>query len=569
MADAALSITASPLAALLTATPPDVSAATATAPSADPFAALLAIAVAPRAKIDIAASQPTDPVAALLATAVAPKTNIPVAAAQVADPATAPLASQSAMPVAPPVGPPVVLPQTKAAAAAPLPVPMSVAAPVAVSTVAPSVEVEAASAVIKDDAADHDKPVAKDENEDADPLADAIASGPTAVLALAPAIVTPVPAQAPVPVPVQTAIPTDAPVAEDAPRKIGNVATGMDRGTPLKSPVQSASSNSATTAIPADVARTPKGEREGPASTQSHAAQAPVADTNPTTAPLPPEALRAVIVTLQQSDEASAQTSPAAIAPPAAATGVAAKVEGEQPQQPVVQAAQQQAAPAQVQPRRRGDELAAPRRVSDTRRRAETASADPQPVGLAQRATETAPAPAAEISAPVAAKGDLLVQQTLTIAKDGAWLDRLAHDIASSAGNGGNLHFKLEPQNLGALSVAISQSADGASIRMTADNDTTRNILLDAQPKLIAEARAHGLRVSDTQVDLNQNHSHNQGANQDASRSPQGSSGQNSTAQNGQNRQSSPDHQPFVSNLVRKAEAESESPERDTDALYA
>ena len=602
MADGALSISASPLAALLTATTAGEPAGSAATQSPDPFAALLAMAVAPKAAIDIATAQSADPAAALLATAAVPTTNVAVVTAPTADPiatllataavpttnvavvnapapdpiatllatpnasapttnlaaATAPAADPPAALPAPQPASPAALPVTKAAGVATVTVPTSARIadpfPVTAGAIAP-VETDAASAVTRDDTADDEKSAAKD--EDKDPLADAIASGATAVLALAPAIVTPVPAQASTPVPT----PTEAPGVETSARKIGNIASGVQGAPRFETPVHSASSGSATTALPGDTVRTPTRDREGSGSPQSQPAPAPVSETNATTAPLSPEAVKAVIAALQ-SDETGAQTIPAT------STTIAAKVEGEQPQQPAVQAAQQPASPAPMQPRRRGDELTAPRRAGDTRRRAETASADIQPVGIAQRATETARAPA-EVSAPVAAKGDLLVQQTLTIAKDGAWLDRLAHDIASSAGNGGNLHFKLEPQNLGALSVAISQSADGASIRMTADNDTTRNILLDAQPKLVAEARAHGLRVSDTQVDLNQNHSQNQGANQDASRSPHGNSGQNSTAQNGQNRQSSPDHQPFVSNLVRKAEAESESPERDTDALYA
>ncbi len=73
------------------------------------------------------------------------------------------------------------------------------------------------------------------------------------------------------------------------------------------------------------------------------------------------------------------------------------------------------------------------------------------------------------------------------------------------------------------------------------------------------------MKVSDTHVDLN---NQNQGSAQDKSRWAQGNAGQNS-AQNGQNRQSSPSHQPFVSNLGRKAEAESESRQRDADELYA
>jgi len=75
--------------------------------------------------------------------------------------------------------------------------------------------------------------------------------------------------------------------------------------------------------------------------------------------------------------------------------------------------------------------------------------------------------------------------------------------------------------------------------------------------------------VSDTQIDVRQDHSQNQGTNQDAQRWAQQQAGQNGTSQNGQNRQSSPGHQPFVSNLARKTESDSESPDRDSDARYA
>jgi flagellar hook-length control protein FliK len=275
---------------------------------------------------------------------------------------------------------------------------------------------------------------------------------------------------------------------------------------------------------------------------------------------------KAAIATLKQGDGTPPVADPAPIASPVVVT---ANAQAQKPQTPVSQQIQTEAAtPVQAPARSRSDEIAAPRRAGDTRKRVDSAAADA--ISAGSRTAEPAVAFGRE-TATIQPKGDAVVEQTLTVARDGAWLDTLARDIANSAGNDGNLQFKLEPQNLGALTVAISQSEDGASIRMTADNDTTRNLLLDAQPKLIAEARAQGLKVSDTHVDLkqDQNQSQNQSANQDASRWAQGNAGQNGTAQNGQNRQSSPAHQPFVSNLGRKTGAESESLEGDSDALYA
>ena len=108
------------------------------------------------------------------------------------------------------------------------------------------------------------------------------------------------------------------------------------------------------------------------------------------------------------------------------------------------------------------------------------------------------PAVAATSSAPSA---DLLVQRQLVIADDGRWLDSLARDIAHSA-TGETIRFKLEPVNLGSLTVAIAQGSDGAAIRLTAETHRARDLLVDAQPALVAEARANGLRISETHVDL-------------------------------------------------------------------
>jgi len=200
---------------------------------------------------------------------------------------------------------------------------------------------------------------------------------------------------------------------------------------------------------------------------------------------------------------------------------------------------------------------------------------------------------AGKLSAPALPSEDLVVQQTLSIARDGAWLDRLARDIAGSADNGNQLHFRLNPENLGALSVSIIRHAEGASVRLTTDSEVTRSILLDAQPSLVAEARAQGLHISDAQVELaqpqpqsqnpgqdqpqkqGQNHPQNQsqpqnpGPGQDSSRWAQGNGGQNNGQQNSQNRHSSPAHQPFVSNLGRKSDDESERVNPDSNTLYA
>jgi len=558
MVDAALS--ASPVAALLTGAPADANSTGATAQPSDPFAALLASASGTKPGTDAPTAATANAVAALLAS-------------------------------------------TSKVAAAPVTAAPTTVTPLPTPTDALPVETEAALPVAKESDSDDKDADTKDQSDD--PLADAIASGATAVLALAPVIVAPVQPQsaASAQTPSPTPIKIDAPIGM-AMQKRAPVA-GLPGDNPFKAATQLAASTDARIAAAAQASADPA-PAETPAQTPANVArladtaqaaanvakhadtaqtaadsrsaqddprtpQPAAPDARPTTHILSPELVKAAITALQQGDGTAANPTTAADATPVAPNAqVQVQAQAEKPQSLVAQQAQaEQAAPIPTPVRRRSDEVAAPRR-SDTRKRVETAAADIASGGAGARAGEPLTFGRA---AAVQPKGDAIVEQTLTVARDGAWLDTLARDIANTAGNSGDLRFKLDPQNLGSLTVAISQSEHGASIRMTADTDTTRNLLLNAQPKLIAEARAQGLRVSDTHVDLkpdqSQNHGQNQSLGQDPSRWAQGNAGQNGTAQNGQNRQSSPDHQPFVSNLGRKAEVVSESLERDSDALYA
>ena len=97
---------------------------------------------------------------------------------------------------------------------------------------------------------------------------------------------------------------------------------------------------------------------------------------------------------------------------------------------------------------------------------------------------------------------EFAIQHQLDMSAEGEWLDQLAQDIARTAGEGGTLRFKLNPENLGSLRVEITPHAAGSAVRLSADTDAARAIIADAQPRLIAEARAAGLRISETHVDL-------------------------------------------------------------------
>ena len=560
MADIALPITTSPLAALLAGMPADSAATSATAQASDPFVALLATATA--------VSLPAAPTARTVPTvpAASDQPTAPTMPTTLIEPIT--------VSVETPVNP---TPQSTGSAQSPAaPIKTIPFVPRGLSTIASlPLEAEAAPPVATEDESTDSDTNAGDKSKD--PLADAIASGANAVLALAPAIVAPIQTPPLAANPVQI----DAPSRASAFPKTAAVAPAaypltVSQGPATQAPVlvepQPAKSIDASEIAKSDPTPSPSPRADGgwrhPQSQASTPSSPPVVATS-----LPPEVAKAVVAALQQPDSAKPALADAITPGDAVATPPAVSLKQPEEARPAAVLSQEDTPQQPVAPRapvrRRSDEIATARRPSDNRKRVETTD----PAGIIQRAAETplvsaAPHPGTN----AASKADAVVQQTLTIGRDGAWLDRLARDIAG-AGNGGDLHFKLNPQNLGSLAVAISQSEDGASIRLTADSDTTRNLLLDAQPKLIAEARAQGLKVSETHVELNQNQnqsqSQHQNANQDMSRWAQSSAGQNGNAQNGQNRQSSPSHQPFVSNLAGKAELESESPGGDSDALYA
>ena len=98
-----------------------------------------------------------------------------------------------------------------------------------------------------------------------------------------------------------------------------------------------------------------------------------------------------------------------------------------------------------------------------------------------------------------------MVEQHLDLAHEGEWLDRLARDIARSSGTEGSLRFRLNPEHLGSLHVELNQGSAGASLRLTAETEAARAIIADAQPRLVAEARAQGVRLAETHVDLGAN----------------------------------------------------------------
>ncbi|MFC0307981.1 flagellar hook-length control protein FliK, partial [Rhizorhabdus histidinilytica] len=181
-----------------------------------------------------------------------------------------------------------------------------------------------------------------------------------------------------------------------------------------------------------------------------------------------------------------------------------------------------------------------------------------QPVAVAPLVNDAAAADSpAAVDQP-----DQVIARHLDLARDNQWLDRLARDISQAATHQGHLKFQLNPEHLGALTVEIANGASGTAIRMTAETDQTRAIIADAQPRLLAEVRAQGLRVSESHVDLNQQ---GQSGGYGSSASTHGQQGQS-----GQQRQpASADHQPFARTQAAIRDDAGDSASRDDGDLYA
>jgi flagellar hook-length control protein FliK len=115
-------------------------------------------------------------------------------------------------------------------------------------------------------------------------------------------------------------------------------------------------------------------------------------------------------------------------------------------------------------------------------------------------AFEAMRAPAPTLAEALAAR--TLAARTLDLARDGAWVEQLARDIGRAAAGDGVMRLRLTPETLGELRIEISQSERGLGLRLTTTSEQAQAALAEAQPRLLAEARAQGLRVADAQVDL-------------------------------------------------------------------
>lgn len=111
-----------------------------------------------------------------------------------------------------------------------------------------------------------------------------------------------------------------------------------------------------------------------------------------------------------------------------------------------------------------------------------------------------APGPVTPATAAPASPGDMIVDRQLDLVRNEQWLGELAHDIASTSGDNNRLSFRLMPQQLGRLDVDVTRSHNGLSLAIHTESDSAQAILTAAQPRLVDEIRAQGLRLADTQM---------------------------------------------------------------------
>jgi flagellar hook-length control protein FliK len=147
---------------------------------------------------------------------------------------------------------------------------------------------------------------------------------------------------------------------------------------------------------------------------------------------------------------------------------------------------------------------AAKRDIESTPTTAAPAAAQPAvpTFAFAPPTAQAAAAGEATAAAAPSAPAEALIEHQLDVAADGEWLDQLARDIARAGGSEGRMTFRLNPEHLGTLQVELARGEQGTSVRLTADSEAARAMLADAQPRLVAEARAQGVRISETHVDL-------------------------------------------------------------------
>jgi hypothetical protein len=88
----------------------------------------------------------------------------------------------------------------------------------------------------------------------------------------------------------------------------------------------------------------------------------------------------------------------------------------------------------------------------------------------------------------------------LDLARDALWLGQLANDIVAARDITDRLTFRLVPENLGRMDVDLKSLDTGLHMQIKANNEDAAKLVAAAQPRLVEELRAQGIRVNATEV---------------------------------------------------------------------
>jgi flagellar hook-length control protein FliK len=127
--------------------------------------------------------------------------------------------------------------------------------------------------------------------------------------------------------------------------------------------------------------------------------------------------------------------------------------------------------------------------------------ADPAPAKIEQppllsTQVKDSAAPSITMAAPTPAP----IEPELDLAQGNQWLDRIAKEIVAMRQPTGDLAFRLVPAELGKLDIALKQGDNGLSITLETQSEKAQDIITAAQPRLVEELRAQGVRVADAQI---------------------------------------------------------------------
>lgn len=301
-------------------------------------------------------------------------------------------------------------------------------------------------------------------------------------------------------------------------------------------------------------------------------------DAGPATVGTPVDAAHLAPVLAALNDLAAGKAGVATAAdasPPAPAQPAAADAAAPLPTTAALMAARAAAAPAAQTAETRA--AATPARKG---RDAKTSSIESLASLATTQASDAPKADAGTALAPDASQqlADGGADRQLDLAKQGAWLDGLARDIATTGAPDGTLRFQVAPQHLGTVQVEMTRGADGAAVTLTASSESSRAILADARPQLVAEAKAQGIHIANAQVDVGTDSRQQGGHSQTDHRHDARGHGLSSQMGGGgdDNGRSQTRSQPIAVNQIRDGQADAMAGEADdasaaapVDGMYA